>query len=179
MTSPIGYDFCCSATDFGCCPSGCIPTAASGCCGQGYCDPGEGCCEDMACYPLDAQCCADGGYCPDPFICVKDLDTGNIGCCTDLKCNVYLSAGQTVTYSPSTRYTTFTDTYYTTRATTYRTTNLISYYQWYYTTIYWYAYAVTVVMSLLMSREGHTGTISTRSITHLRHIPQGKAQQLP
>lgn len=36
-------------------------------------------------------------------MCVRVLETGQIGCCTDLSCTVYLSNSQTVTYTPSTR----------------------------------------------------------------------------
>ena len=109
------------------------------CCADGYCDSNETCCEDTGCIPQDAHCCSDGGYCPDPFECVKIRDTGNIGCCTDLTCSVYLSAGQTVTYAPTTTYASYTDTYEATTATSYLTTDdtTATYYNWYYTTIYW------------------------------------------
>lgn len=104
-TNPVllvgGY---CCYPEQRCCAGGCAPADASTCCGStGYCRTGYGCCQQKSCAPLDAACCSDGGYCPDPFMCVKVLETGQIGCCTDLSCTVYLSSSQTVTYTPSTR----------------------------------------------------------------------------
>jgi hypothetical protein len=110
------------------------------CCADGYCDPNELCCEDTGCFPATgAECCLDGGYCPDPFICVQELSTGNIGCCTDLDCTVYLDAdtGATVTYTYQDTATTYTD--YDTSYTTY-TTDTYTFdreWVWYTTTLYW------------------------------------------
>lgn len=137
------YDKCCYPGEH-CCPGGCVPPDAIGCCGSlYYCLAGEKCCEGMGCIPTTGNCCSDGNYCPSPFNCVKLYSSGRIVCCIDTDCTVYLDInGNTVTLtsdSPSTTYTTPRAT--TTPAVTTRRASTTAYteyeYQTYYTTIYW------------------------------------------
>ncbi|KAK5956059.1 hypothetical protein OHC33_002632 [Knufia fluminis] len=176
---PVG-GYCCYAEQ-NCCPGGCAPADASTCCGStGYCHTGFGCCQQQSCTPLDAECCSDGGYCPDPFMCVKVLETGQIGCCTDLSCSVYLSSSQTVTYTPSTRAaatttravattTEYTGYDYTQTDYDYTETDYYSSYRTWSTTYYlyyfYYYYTVSYSPSTFTTRES---TSVDRTTTSLR-----------
>lgn len=98
-------DVCCS--DMGTCPSGyfchslceCVETGGT-CCSNGrFCATGNKCCSLGGCAPVGGECCANGRMCDTGNICVYSSTSGKYGCCTDLKCTAYESAGATITYT--------------------------------------------------------------------------------